>query len=344
MISLMRTETLATSQQMKYQLSENLNLWQKFAQIFKDRAPKLVMTVARGSSDHAATYAKYLFETELHLPTSSAAPSIISIYKTPLELKNVLVVAISQSGQSPDLLAVMRYAKTQGALTLALVNDTASPLAELSDYVIPLHAGAEKAVAATKSFLLTLSSLLQGVGVIRQNKALLEDLSQLPQKLEQVFALDIQAYLKYFNANNALILGRGFSFSIAQELALKFKEVTQIHAEAFSSAEVLHGPFSLLKAPLPILALTQNDASLASMLQTLMKIKEAGIEPLIVCSQDSEDHFTAFNNKIILPSSFSLLTPILACGLFYLLIETLAQQKKLNPDQPPLIQKITRTR
>ena len=119
MTSKMRQEILEVPAQLQVQLAHNADIWHAFRVALKARAPKSVMTVARGSSDHAATYAKYLFETELHLPTSSAAPSVISIYKTPLELKDTLVVGISQSGQSPDLLEVMRYAKKQGALTLA---------------------------------------------------------------------------------------------------------------------------------------------------------------------------------------------------------------------------------
>jgi glucosamine--fructose-6-phosphate aminotransferase (isomerizing) len=343
MMSKMRQEILEIPAQLQVQLMLNVEIWQAFSIALKARSPKSVMTVARGSSDHAATYAKYLFETELHLPTSSAAPSIISIYKTPLELKDTLVVAISQSGQSPDLLEVMRYAKTQGALTLALVNDTSSPLAALADFVIPLHAGPELAVAATKSFLLTLTALLHGVAIIKNNASLLDGLAQLPSAFSKVLGMDLSLYFSYFVANNALILGRGFSFSIAQEIAIKFKEVTQIHAEAFSSAEILHGPFSLLKEPLPILALTQHDLSLPSMLSTLIKIKTTSVNPLIFCSEETADTFKDFSQKVLLPSVPSLLTPLLSCALLYLMIEALARAKNLNPDQPPLIQKITRT-
>lgn len=344
MTSKMRQEIYEVPAQLQIQLARNLELWQAFSAALKTRAPKSVITVARGSSDHAATYAKYLFETELHLPTASAAPSVISIYKAPLELKDTLVLGISQSGQSPDLLDFMRYAKTQGALTLALVNDTTSPLAELAEFVIPLHAGPEHAVAATKSFLLTLTALLQGVAIIKSDTSLLHALAELPGAFAKIFTMDLSQYFSYFSRSNALILGRGFSFSIAQEIALKFKEVTQIHAEAFSSAEVLHGPFSLLKEPLPILALTQNDATLSSMRSTLIKIMEAGITPLIFCSEEISADFKDCSHEIILPTLPSLLTPLLSCALLYLMIEALACAKHLNPDQPPLIQKITRTR
>lgn len=342
-MSVMRTEVLVTPKQLEQQLKSNLSLWQSFAKAFRAKKPKAIMTVARGSSDHAATYAKYLFETELLLPTVSAALSVISVYKAPLELKDVLVVAISQSGQSPDILDVMRYAKAQGALTLALVNDIKSPLAELAEYVIPLHAGEELAVAATKSFLLTLTALLQGVATIKNNTDLLDALHTLPERFQHVFSCDTHAYLDYFDAVNAIILGRGFSFGIAQEVALKFKEVIQIHAEAFSSAEVLHGPFSLFKAKMPVLALTQDDLSLPSMKATLERFKSTGIHPLIICTQSNKNSFNDFDDKILLPDTHYLLTPLLACALLYLMIEALAKKKNLDPDHPPLIQKITRT-
>lgn len=344
MSSMMRQEILASSERLSIQLQENLSLWQHFAELFKQKNPDSIVTVARGSSDHAALFAKYLFETELLLPTSSAAPSVYSIYKTQVKLSNTLTLAISQSGQSPDILEVIKCARAQNALTLALANDAKSPLAQLAECVIPLQAEKEIAVAATKSFLLTLTALIHGVTVIKNHRELLSALQELPQALDAVFKLDPNGYLDYFDAPNALILGRGFGFSVAAELALKFKEVTQIHAEAFSSAEVLHGPFSLFSNKIPVLAVVQNDACLASTLATLEKIKALGIEPLIIASQADASYFKNFKHVVFVPSTHALLTPVLACAYVYLLIEALAHQKGLNPDEPPLIQKVTRTR
>lgn len=344
MTSVMRQEILASSKLLEAQLSHNLTLWQKFANLLKVKVPHTVMTVARGSSDHASIYGKYLFETELLLPTCSSAPSVISIYKAALKIDDVLVLGLSQSGQSPDILEVVRYARTRDALTLALVNDVHSPLAQAAEYVIPLHAGPELSVAATKSFLLTLTALIQGVAIIKDDAALLTALAELPKLLDQVFQMDVAPYLSYFDDTSALVLGRGFGFSIAEELALKFKEVTQIHAEAFSSAEVLHGPFTLMQAKLPVLALAQNDACLPSLIDTLTKIRAADIEPLVICSEENQAYFQNYKHKVLLPKTHALLTPVLACAFVYLLIETLAQKRGLNPDEPPLIQKVTRTR
>lgn len=343
MTRIMRKEVLETPEKLQQQLPKNQATQQAFSKIFKERNPQFIMTIARGSSDHAATYAKYLFETELGIPVASLAPSIITMYKSPLQLKNALIMAISQSGQSPDLIAAMQYARSQGALTLAFINSPNSPLAEAAEFVIDLQGGPEQAVAATKSFLLSITALIQTVATINHQEHLLHALEKLPEAMYQVTALPFDSYLDNFNINNALILGRGFGLGVAQELALKFKEVTQIHAEAFSTAEVLHGPFSLLNEPLPMLALAQNDPTLPTLITTLSKIKTIHQEPLIICSNDIANQFDDFKNKLILPVIDARLTPLLACYLGYLFIEALAQYKDLDPDQPPLIKKVTRT-
>ena len=342
-MSLMHKEILATPHLLSNQLTSNVEHWQTFIRRCQEYAPTTVMTLARGSSNHAAIFAKYLIETELGLPTAAFAPSVISIYHRPIKLERVLVLAISQSGQSPDLIEVMSYARKSGALTLTLTNDTMSPLASMSEFVIPLHAGPEQAVAATKSFLLSLGALIQGISLLKPESNLALPLAQLPELMDQVLKLPVHAHFKYFEAQNAFILGRGFGLSIAKELALKFKEVTQIHAEAFSAAELLHGPFSLLQKQIPVLALSQNDTSLPTLLSTLMKIKNTGNEPLILASEDTKDCFRDFPKLILFPTTHPMLTPLLACAFFYLLIENLAIHKGLNSDHPPLIQKITKT-
>jgi len=343
-MSFMQSEILATPSLIPGQLQQNLELWQTFIERYQAYAPHSIMTLARGSSDHAAIFAKYLFETELLLPTSSCAPSVISVYQRPLQLQGVLVLAISQSGQSPDLVEVMHYARRSGALTLALVNDTHSPLAQASEFVIPLHAGPELAVAATKSFLLTLTALIHGVSLLTQNEDLQAALFTLPELLLEVFNFPLLSIRNYCAHPETLILGRGFSFSIAAEMALKFKEVTQIHGEAFSAAEVLHGPLALLSKNLPLLLLTQNDASLPNLVDTLHQIRAAGVEPFVLASKVNAGLFRAIPQLILLPDTHPILTPLLACAFLYLLVESLAKARGLNPDQPPLLRKVTKTR
>ena len=188
-------------------------------------APTAVVTCARGSSDHAATYAKYLFETQLGLVTASAAPSITSVYFAQPQLKGMLYVAVSQSGKSPDLLAAVTQAKSAGALTLAFVNVEDSPLAKLVDIVIPLHAGAEKSVAATKSYLATLAAILQLVSVWSDDADLQNAVANLPNALSQAWQLDWQLAVNQLSgATNLFVIGRGIGFGTAQEAALKLKE------------------------------------------------------------------------------------------------------------------------
>ncbi len=342
-MSLMRTETLAIKDIVQKQLTNNAILLEKFRDKIQQYAPHFIVTVARGSSDHAATFAKYLFETELGLVVSSAAPSIYSLYAAPMHLDDALVIALSQSGQSPDICEAVRYAHTKKALTLALVNATDSPLAELSEYILPLHAGPEHAVAATKSYMAMLTAMLHLTAILKEDNILLTALKDLPQQFSSLESPDFTAFFPIFaGAINALVIGRGFGFPIAEEIALKFKEVSQLHAEGFSGAEVLHGPFSLFNEAFPVVIFLQNDAALPSLQNLIAKIRTTPVQPLLLgdatALKGNEDlpHIT-------LPKTHPLLSPILAAFVMYQFIEQWAVEQGLNPDDPPLIQKVTRT-
>lgn len=343
MKSTMRSETLEIPTLIAHQLHENAMIMQKLVRAFQDKNPCFILTVARGSSDHAATFLKYLCETELGLPVSSAAPSVYTVYHAPMLLKTGFAIALSQSGQSPDICEVMRYATNQGALTLALVNAAHSPLTEQAQHVLPLCAGPEHAVAATKSFVAMLIASLHFVALVKENSALITALHALPAKLTQLEKFDfIPFFGPYFHTEKALVIGRGFNFAIAQEIALKLKEVTQIHAEGFSGAEVLHGPFSLFHENFPVLILLQNDASLPSMQSLINKIRETPVKPILIGDAKTLAGYTDLLH-IEIPETHPLLTPVLTTYLLYQFIEQLAQAKGLNPDQPPLIQKVTKT-
>lgn len=273
MTTLMEQEARQAPACIATQLAHNVALWQKVVACLQAKPPKFVMTIARGSSDHAALFAKYLFEVCLGIPTVSFAPSVASIYQKSLQVQDALVIGISQSGKSPDICAAMAQAKQGGALTVALVNVIDSPLAAISDFVIPITAGPENAVAATKSYLGTLSALVQGIALWQNDPVLLKALTCLPQGLEETLTCDWSPLLQaYQEVSSTLIIGRGFGFGIAQEAALKCKETSGIHAEAFSSAEVLHGPFALVKADFPVLVFGQNDASLPSTLHLIERL------------------------------------------------------------------------
>ncbi len=210
-------------------------------------APRAVVTCARGSSDHAATYARYLIETRTGLLASSAAPSVSSLYATKADLESVLFLAISQSGASPDLLAAARAARDAGALVVALVNAEESPLARAASHAIPLRAGLESSVAATKSYIASLTAIVQLVGSWTQDDELRAALEGAPDQLASAWQLDWSAAIEYLRpANNLFVVGRGLGLGIAQEAALKLKETCGLHAEAFSSAELRHGPVALV--------------------------------------------------------------------------------------------------
>ena len=226
--------------------------------------PRAVVTVGRGSSDHAATFAQYLIETRLGVMTASAAPSVSSLYNATPDMAGVVCLAISQSGKSPDLLTAVEGAKAAGAFVIALVNDETSPLAALADETAPLGAGPELSVAATKSYIAALSAIVQLVACWTEDEVLLAALADLPGLLEQAWALDWSAATAALrDARNLYVIGRGVGFGVAQEAALKFKETCGLHAEAFSAAEVRHGPMALVGRGFPVLALAQNDQSRA---------------------------------------------------------------------------------
>ena len=327
------------------QLTHNARLWEQLSQAIKKRDIQFVVTVARGSSDHAATFAKYLFETYLGLPVVSAAPSIQTIYGAQLKLKHALVLGISQSGKSPDICEVIKQAKAQEALTAALVNQADSPMAQMAEHFIPLHAGPELAVAATKSYVTALTALVQGIATCAQEKTLLAALPQLPKQLEQ--ALDMHwgaaAHALRF-APNALTLGRGFGFPIAQEAALKFKETCRLHAEAFSSAEVLHGPFALIQKAFPVLQFVQNDATLSGNIALADKMSALGSGVYMALP---EGLAKPSERVTILPLPKPLhgtLDPIVGVVAFYRMVEHLALLRGHNPDKPENLNKVTETR
>ena len=251
------------------QLAANAASTAKAAADMRARRPPFVATVARGSSDHAALYLKHLVELRLGLACASLGPSIASLYHAPLKLKGAVAIAISQSGQSPDILAMQRAAKDQRALSVAFVNDEESPLAREADALLPLCAGLERSVAATKSMI---ASLVAGASLVAHwsgDDELLAALQKLPSVLDSSSAAPpaTEAIATLAQASSLFVVGRGATHAIAAEAALKLKETSAIHAEAFSSAEVLHGPAGIISPGFPVLAFAPADAARAGILR-----------------------------------------------------------------------------
>lgn len=338
--SLMAKEALQTPQRIALQLDENKNIVKRIVEGIKIFAPKSVMIIARGSSDHAGVYAKYLIETELGIPVCAAAPSVSTLFGKALKLEHTLVICISQSGRSPDILHQAQSAKKMGAFCLALVNDQSSPLAQLVDEVLPIEAGPEKAVAATKSFLCTLSAIASLVATWAGSTELLAGLQRLPKQLQRV--IDQPAQLTYDDLSqvqHCIVLGRGFGYAISRELALKLKEVCGIHAESFSSAEFLHGPITLVAKKLMLVNIEIEDETFVHHKKQVDEVISRGgavVSLKIVKADISEDDNV---HARIVPR----LVPLAIMLRFYLDIEQVAQQMGLNPDEPIGLKKVTQT-
>lgn len=308
--------------------------------------PTVAITIARGSSDHAATFAKYLLETLGGMITASAAPSVFTLYKKNLPVKNSLVLGISQSGASPDIVEMFTDARQQGAITVAFVNQENSPLAQAAEYVIPLCAGEEKAVAATKTYLATLGALIHFVATLSQDSALLAAVTQLPERLQQATTMDWSPAMDvYQDRRNTLVVGRGYSFPVAQEAALKFKETARIHAEAFSGAELQHGPFALIEKHFPILLFAQQDESFSGMLEIAKRMTSLGADVLFASPEKSKMTLReAFTYSLPLPMSLHpVCDPLLMIQAFYIMMARLSVLRGLNPDIPVHLTKVTRT-
>ncbi len=300
--------------------------------------PRAVVTAARGSSDHAATYAKYLVEAYTGVLTSSAAPSMSSIYDSQAEMDGVLFIAISQSGKSPDLLTATRAARQGGALTIALCNSPDSPLMNLVDVAIPLHAGAETSVAATKSYIASLSAIAQLLACWADDADLLRALPETPALLAQAWHCDWSPMVEALRgAVNLFVVGRGFGLGVAQEAALKLKETCALHAEAFSSAEVKHGPMALVRAGFPVLMLAQRDDTLSGIEALATEFGARGARVLLAGAEAPR--------ALTLPSvaAHPVIEPILRIQSFYRAAEALARARGLDPDRPPHLNKVTET-
>jgi glucosamine--fructose-6-phosphate aminotransferase (isomerizing) len=317
------------------QIEANAVAVARLAKRLRDAPPRVVVTVARGSSDHAATFAKYLFETKLGVITASAAPSVSSVYGAKQDLRDALYLAISQSGRSPDLVASARSAQEAGALVVAAVNDEASPLATLADFTLPLCAGEERSVAATKSYVASLAALVHLASEWSRDTSLRSALARLPDDLDRAWALDWSpAQEALTSVTHLYVIARGVGLGIAQEAALKCKETCGLHAEAFSSAEVRHGPQALLREKFPALVFCQHDETRSGTEAFARELAERGV-PVWVAGGTTGN----------LPSidSHPVIEPILVVESFYRMANALAIARGHDPDEPPHLRKVTET-
>jgi glutamine---fructose-6-phosphate transaminase (isomerizing) len=313
----------------------------------KSRPPQLVVTCARGSSAHAATFGKHLIERHLGIPVAAMAPNIATVYRRSLHLSGQLFLAISQSGRSDDLVESAAMAKAAGALTAALVNAIDSPLAAASDIVLPMAAVPERSVAATKTFIASLAALLRLValwndGCSDDAGALHGALDRLPERLATASDLDWAAATDAFAAAPSLIaIGRGPTLAIAREAALKLKEIANLHAEAFSGAEFLHGPVALVSTRYPILMFVPTDAGADGLRRLATDLAGKGAA-LLVADPGGNDSPAA--RLPVLPLDHPEADALCQIQSFYAMMVELADRLGIDPDRPRHLQKVTRTR
>jgi glucosamine--fructose-6-phosphate aminotransferase (isomerizing) len=337
----MAAETMEAGAVVRRQLAANAAPIARVAADLRAREPSFVATVARGSSDHAALYLKHLVELRVGLACASLAPSIASLYHAPLRLAGAVAIAISQSGRSPDIVAMQRMAKDERAMTIAFVNDEASPLARGADAALRLHAGAERSVAATKSMIASLVAAASLVAHWSNDAELLAALDKLPSVLDSSSAAPpaTLAIETLTQASSLFVVGRGATHAVAAEAALKLKETSAIHAEAFSSAEVLHGPAGVIGPGFPLLAFAPADMARPSFFDTVDRLATFGAAPLVF---DSEAH-ERWPTVLTRDGGHPLLTPIVALHAFYRVAEATARRRGRDPDQPPHLKKVTET-
>ncbi|WP_414712287.1 SIS domain-containing protein [Sphingomonas sp.] len=334
----MFAEAAEAASAVRRQHARNAEAVTKLGETLRTMRPRVFITLARGSSDNAATFARYLVETQAGVLTSSASPSIASVYDAAPPMQGAVMLAISQSGRSPDLVASATAAKEQGAFLISLVNDEDSPLFALADAALPLCAGPEKSVAATKSFIATLAAILHIVAEWTQDARIARAVTALPDLLDRAWTLDWSPALPVLDhADHLYVVGRGHGFGVAQEMALKFKETCGVHAEAFSAAEVRHGPMALVGPGFPVLLTAQDDESQASV-QSLAAEFAARHAPLLVAGLKDAPGTT-------LPAldADALVQPILLVQSFYRMVNELAVARGRDPDRPPTLAKVTET-
>ncbi len=307
----------------------------------RERPPQFAVTCARGSSDSAATYAKYLLELHLDTVVASVGPSVASIYGRRPRMREALFIAISQSGKSPDLVTLAEAARGDGALTVAIVNDTASPLAERCEIVLPLHAGPEKSVAATKSYIASLAAMLQLAAHWSGDAMLMTAVRRLPDDLNDALARDWRSALPLFAAARSLyVIGRGPGLAAAQEAALKLKETSGIHAESLSAAEMKHGPLRLAGADFPVVVFSQRDEALAELTETGADLAARGVPVIAAGPADIPRALTLPGARGIHPFA----QPLTTIQSFYPLAEAVSRARGHDPDRPPHLSKVTETR
>ncbi|MEA3345301.1 MAG: SIS domain-containing protein [Chloroflexota bacterium] len=327
-------------------LDEQTETAAQIASAIRARDVHYAVFAARGTSDNAARYAKYLFGALVELPVALATPSLFSIYHTPPQLHDALVLGVSQSGQSPDVVSVVEEGRRQGALAIAVTNTSDSPLAQAAELVLPLEAGEEKAVAATKTYTAQLAALALLAVQLASDDERLAALRRMPKAVEQTLALEesiAQAAQRYAYATECIVLGRGYNYATAFEIALKLKELTYIIAEPYSPADFRHGPVALIEHGFPVVVVAPQGAVYPDILDLTHELADREAELIVISGQEEPLQLarTPLRLPADLPEWLSPFTCVVP-GQLLALYTTLA--KGYEPDHPRGLTKVTETR
>jgi glucosamine--fructose-6-phosphate aminotransferase (isomerizing) len=337
--SLMLAEALSAGDFVADQLARDGDRYRDLGRTLRSTSFTSAVTIARGSSDHACGYLAYLIMARLGRLVTSLPMSLVTLSKAPLLTQGTLALSISQSGQSPDVVEPIRYFRDGGATTVALVNDIASPLAQAAEWALPLHAGKEQSVAATKSFI---TSLVAGARLVAEwegDPDLKEGLAALPDALRAASQADWSPALEVLApARNIMVVGRGIGFPVALEAALKFKETSALQAEAFSGAEIKHGPMALIDEGYPLLIFATRGPTQAGLVALAAEMRGRGARVLLAAPADVAER------DLTLPVAATPdLDPIVAIQSFYVMAAHLSRARGMDPDRPRHLSKVTKT-
>ncbi|AKN68401.1 SIS domain-containing protein [Herbaspirillum seropedicae] len=336
---MMLKEARSAADYVAVQLTRDQDRYAALGARLRAAPPANIVTVARGSSDHAATYCAYLIMARLGRIVASLPMSLVTLNHAPLQVRDALAIAVSQSGQSPDVVEPIRYFHAQGATTVALVNQADSPLASAAQWSLPLHAGVESSVAATKSFIASLVASALLTAHWQDDAALLNALAQLPDALRAACACDWSDAVQALTpADRIMVVGRGIGFPLALEAALKCKETCAIQAEAFSGAEIKHGPIALIEEGYPLLMFAIRGPSQAGMLALAAEMRVRGAKVLLAAPED------VVERDLTLPVAATPdLDPIVAIQAFYVMAAQLSAARGMDADRPRHLNKVTKT-
>jgi glutamine---fructose-6-phosphate transaminase (isomerizing) len=338
-VSLMRAEALEAPHAVARLLAADRDTYTALAAELRSQPPAAMLTVARGSSDHAAHYMAYLAMARLGRLVTSLPMSLVTLYPSRLVCDGLAAFGFSQSGQSPDIVAPLALARERGARTVAIVNDTASPLAQAAQWLLPLHAGREQSVAATKSYIAQLAAGARLVAQWECDKALLDAVEALPEALARAAQIDWSPALDALAGVDRLyVISRGTGLAVAMEAALKLKEVCGIQAEAFSGAELKHGPMAIVGAGYPLLVLAPRGPAQPGLLALAAEMRERGAKVLLAAPPG-----TAGASLPLAPTAHEDLDPIAVVQSFYPMVEALARARGADPDKPRFLSKVTLT-